>query len=191
MKIKPLDDYEEYKLLQDPPDRDYNMSWVSYADIEPYLFPNCSVLDIGCKAGKLVKELTEREIYSVGIDIGDGCKKMWIDVEKKTLAVRSHFICADFIEYDFQPLKFDLIVMSHVLEHFYDPVKAMQKVWELLIPDGIVYCTFPINDGYGAHYFTFESESEIVPWFSDLGFYVKIENVEKKQYLIYTLLLKK
>ena len=181
MKIKPLDD--KYKALQDPPDRDYNMSWVKIEDIEPYICPGMLALDIGCKAGTLVVDLHERGVAAWGIDIGEGCKKHW--------GGNKQLICADFIEYDFGLLKFDLIVMSHVLEHFYDPVKAMRKVYESLDISGLVYCTFPINDGYGAHYFTFESESEIVPWFSDLGFYVKIENVEKKQYLIYTLLLKK
>jgi 2-polyprenyl-3-methyl-5-hydroxy-6-metoxy-1,4-benzoquinol methylase len=39
--------------------------------------------------------------------------------------------------------KFDFIIMSHVLEHFIDPDKAIKNVIKLLAPDGIVYIEVP------------------------------------------------
>ncbi|MEW6509782.1 MAG: class I SAM-dependent methyltransferase [Bacteroidota bacterium] len=37
----------------------------------------------------------------------------------------------------------DVIVMREVLEHFYEPNWALQRVWELLAPDGILVLTVP------------------------------------------------
>lgn len=39
--------------------------------------------------------------------------------------------------------KFDLIIMRHVLEHFLDPVAVLNKVNEVLSPNGIVYIAVP------------------------------------------------
>jgi SAM-dependent methyltransferase len=183
MKRKQLTDYEKYKQLQDPSTRDYDMSLVEYKDIEPYISPTMRVLDIGCKAGKLVSELRSRDINAWGIDIGKGCEKVWDDKYK---SIRDRLICADFILYDFDT-KFDCIILSHVLEHFYDPEKAMEKVYNLL-DNGIAYCTFPIGDSYGAHYFTFESEDEIIPWFNRIWFNAEIINIDGN---IYKVILRK
>ena len=39
--------------------------------------------------------------------------------------------------------KFDFIIMSHVLEHFINPSKVIQKLPELLAPNGVVYVEVP------------------------------------------------
>lgn len=41
--------------------------------------------------------------------------------------------------------QFDLIIMRHVLEHFMDPVKALNKVHDVLSDQGIVYIAVPNN----------------------------------------------
>lgn len=43
---------------------------------------------------------------------------------------------------------FDLVFLNHVLEHFLDPVKAMEKIANLLAPGGIVYIRVPDHDSY-------------------------------------------
>lgn len=178
MKIKKLDNYDKYKALQDPKTRDYNMSLVSIEDIEPYL--GASVLDIGCKAGKLVSDLHDRGIDAWGIDIGEGCQEVWDE--------KLNLICDDFTHYKFDR-KFDLVVMSHVLEHFYAPATAMREVHRLT---DLVYCTFPINDRYGAHYFSFDNEDEIIPWFDGVGFKAEIINIDMGDtYPIFTVILTK
>jgi len=188
MKIKKVKNYQEYIREQDPPTRDYNMSFVKYEDVEKYISKGDLILDIGCKAGLLVRELYYKGFDSYGVDIGDGCLEKW---KEYPLDIRVRFKKLDFIQDEYKGT-FDFIVMSHVLEHFYDPDVAMNKVYKMLRDNGKVYCTFPINDSYGAHYFSFEKESEIVPWFNKFGFFVRVEEINKKgEYPIYTLILKK
>jgi SAM-dependent methyltransferase len=43
---------------------------------------------------------------------------------------------------------FDLIFLNHVLEHFLDPVKAMEKIANLMAPGGVVYIRVPDHDSY-------------------------------------------
>ena len=70
----------------------------------------------------------------------------------------------DFVDYDFalpvdektlkevigelslNDRKFDLIWMSHVFEHFNDPIKALYKAYDLLEDDGILYISTPDID---------------------------------------------
>lgn len=42
---------------------------------------------------------------------------------------------------------FDLIWMSHVLSNFNDPILALQKTYNLLAPDGVVYISVPDIEG--------------------------------------------
>lgn len=44
--------------------------------------------------------------------------------------------------------KYDLILLNHVLEHFLDPITAMQKLATMLNPGGILYIRVPDHDSY-------------------------------------------
>ena len=46
--------------------------------------------------------------------------------------------------------KYDFIIMSHVLEHFIEPDKAIKNIIKLLAPDGILYTEVP--DLYSTEY---------------------------------------
>jgi len=90
-----------------------------------------SVLDVGCGNGNYLKQLPKK-YKTLGIDIK-------IDKENPKL------IESDFIKYKFKN-KFDLIIFSHSLEHFINPIMAINKAKKLLNNKGIVIISIPISD---------------------------------------------
>ena len=48
--------------------------------------------------------------------------------------------------WDEKNIKFDLIIMRHVLEHFMDPVAVLKKVSNCLSEDGVLYVAVPNNN---------------------------------------------
>lgn len=63
-------------------------------------------------------------------------------------------IISDYLEtYDFENLKFDTIIHSHVIEHIYDPILFLNKINNLITDEGHQFISFPnipewINKGY-------------------------------------------
>ncbi|MCZ8539200.1 methyltransferase domain-containing protein [Psychrobacillus psychrodurans] len=48
--------------------------------------------------------------------------------------------------YDEEPLnikEYDLIILSHILEHFYNPKKVLKKLWEETSDEAIIYIAIP------------------------------------------------
>ena len=97
-------------ILQDPPGRDFSVEFSSVKKIEKYL--DSPILDIGCKAGKLVYKLIDKGYDAYGMDIGPRAAQQWTKHREK-------FYEGDIEEYIPFDINFKLIVMSHVLEHLY------------------------------------------------------------------------
>jgi len=53
-----------------------------------------------------------------------------------------HFICANFEDWDTEE-RFDIVWMSHFMEHIKDPRKALEKVKKILNPGGILFNAMP------------------------------------------------
>ena len=52
-------------------------------------------------------------------------------------------------EYPWHDLKFDLITMVHIIEHFYNPIETMRKVYDLLEDEGKLFIRCPSSDVQG------------------------------------------
>jgi SAM-dependent methyltransferase len=50
-----------------------------------------------------------------------------------------------------EPESFDYVHLSHVVEHFFNPIEELRKVTQLLKPGGRVYIEVPNAQGYGAN----------------------------------------
>jgi 2-polyprenyl-3-methyl-5-hydroxy-6-metoxy-1,4-benzoquinol methylase len=91
------------------------------------------VLEIGSNVGYTLNLIKDIGFDIKGCELNDKCREisklLWdIPVEK------------DFFEMD---EKFDIIIMSDVLEHFQDPVAALQKTYSLLNKDGLLFIQLP------------------------------------------------
>lgn len=99
-----------------------------------------TALDLGCKFPYLLSVLKER-IKVLGIDavsevIGYG-QSLGVPV------VQGNFESMDTASFK---NKFDLIVLIHVFEHFYDPMNTMKKILECLTHRGVIYMRIPNID---------------------------------------------
>ncbi len=99
-----------------------------------YVKPNSRVLDIGCSAGIIGKELKNKGCYVIGIDINQTVEDDVYDL----------FIQADIETSEFNNYKpFDYILMGDVLEHLNHPDKVLQKAKRWLNPDGSIIISVP------------------------------------------------
>jgi len=105
--------------------------------VRPHLKPGDRVLDIGCGDGALVRTLQEFGAVPMGIDL---------DPEGAQFVEQTYgipVVVAPFETGDLAEAQFDAIVATHVIEHVFEPVEAMQKIRRLLKPEGLVVLETP------------------------------------------------
>jgi len=103
------------------------------------------VLDVGCGDGFLLKYLQEKGWDVMGIEPGNStCAReiLGLDVVQGSLDSA-----------DFPAGSFDVITLSHVLEHLHDPVATLQRVRYLLRDGGLVHIEVPNFDCLEARLF--------------------------------------
>lgn len=93
------------------------------------------ILDYGCGIGATLLPFKEAGHSVLGIDYGreylDYGRSLGVHVEHGGLEVLD----------DCEP--FDLIILSHVLEHLKQPVQFLKSLVNRLLPDGIIYIDVP------------------------------------------------
>jgi len=107
-----------------------------------------NILDIGSGEGNNLKYLMEKlpqaEYYA--IEPSKACQR--------TLKAMNVKILGGDVGQDFDPKfegYFDLIIMRHVLEHFFHPIEILKKVKPLLKDKGILYIAVPNSLNFGKH----------------------------------------
>lgn len=97
-----------------------------------------SVLDVGAATGEFLSLARDRGLEVEGLELST-----WA-VAKAAEKYGLNFAAVPFEK--FEPRRqFDLIHLSHVLEHFPDPHVAVTKIRECLAPDGFVYIEVPFQ----------------------------------------------
>jgi 2-polyprenyl-3-methyl-5-hydroxy-6-metoxy-1,4-benzoquinol methylase len=103
-----------------------------------------SVLDIGCATGSILAFLRDRGWCVTGVEISP-CAE-YARNEKK-LDVRS----VPLEENNFEQNSFDIILMSHLIEHLNDPKFILEETYRILKNNGYVFITTPNINGLQAH----------------------------------------
>lgn len=103
--------------------------------LEDYKNPG-SLLDLGCGCGFFLKEARER-----------GWQVSGVDPSKKSIAYARSLIGDNAVSGTLDDVptdrRFDAITLINVLDHMVDPFRQLQKVQDLLAPEGILYLRFP------------------------------------------------
>lgn len=98
--------------------------------------PNGQILDAGCATGEFLFVAREQGIPAVGVEVSNYACEV---ARRRNLNV----IHGDLDSDQLSRASFSGIHMSHVLEHLPNPVHAMRRVRELLVPGGLVYIEVP------------------------------------------------
>ena len=100
------------------------------------------VLDYGCGAGQIVKELRERDIYAFGCDVfyegGDYSKSIETELFGDGVINRME---GDTIPFD--NASFDFVINNQVFEHVENLDSVLAEIWRVLKPGGMVLSLFP------------------------------------------------
>lgn len=95
------------------------------------------LLDVGCATGFFMKAAKDRGWVVEGNEIS----KFASDYAKKNY--KFSIFNEDFLNLPVPKIKYDLITMWDVIEHFYDPISAVKKASNLLNPDGMLVISTP------------------------------------------------
>ncbi len=105
-----------------------------------------SLLEVGCMFGYLMEELRSNYLVK-GIEIGTQavrhCQARGLDAAQISLE--------SYLQTD--EATFDIIIMSHVLEHLRHPDKDLQKLRDRLNPGGVLVILVPNHDSISARLF--------------------------------------
>lgn len=107
-----------------------------------YVSHNSSVLDIGCGLGQisfLIKEKNPR----LPVYVADAYQQC-IDMTRKCVDVSGYYLL-DERNFSLEEVDkdFDVVIMSHVLEHMLDPVGAIRKSLDVTKKDGYLILAVP------------------------------------------------
>lgn len=101
---------------------------------------NTQVLDIGCGGGFLLKKLSQHGFTNLeGID-----PYVSEDIVTKTITIRKASV-GDIVRQD---KRYDVIILSHVLEHMENPNRQIQDIKSLLSETGRLIIRVPISSSH-------------------------------------------
>jgi|WetSurMetagenome_2_1015567.scaffolds.fasta_scaffold02216_10 GT2 family glycosyltransferase/ubiquinone/menaquinone biosynthesis C-methylase UbiE len=124
--------------------RDY---WMK--EIVEYLNVKDKCLDIGCGWGAFLENAKSYGFTPRGIEI----TKKGADFAKEKLNINA--TSEQFLDTPFNDNYFSLVTLNHVLEHLPEPKEALDKIFNILIPDGM-FCGIVPNINSLCSTFTLE-----------------------------------
>lgn len=101
--------------------------------------PNQKILEIGCAAGRLGREIKKLGHYVAGIEISESAAHE----AKKVLDEVYVFDIEGEWPTELLSQKFDLVVLPEILEHVFDPVYVLKKSSAVLKDRGKIIITTP------------------------------------------------
>jgi 2-polyprenyl-3-methyl-5-hydroxy-6-metoxy-1,4-benzoquinol methylase len=96
-----------------------------------------SLLDIGCGAGEYLKIGSDLGMSVTGYDVHSSIE------EYLTKTYKFKVVTGNLDENTFNEGSFDVIVLSHVIEHLNDPKLMVKNIHKFLKKDGILVLTMP------------------------------------------------
>lgn len=105
-------------------------------------FHGLKILDIGCFTGELIEILKEKGADVYGLELQDKA----VEIANKKLPGR--IFKADVFNNNFPQMKFDVVILSGVIEHVMDPIKLLKRSVEVLNLGGILMLQTPNSTSF-------------------------------------------
>lgn len=105
-------------------------------EIERYRQPG-KILDIGAAGGHYLKAAQERGWETFGVELSSYATS-WA---KENLGLK--IFTGILEEANFPDDFFDVIIMSHTLEHLFEPLGTLRKAYQILKNNGLIYINVP------------------------------------------------
>jgi 2-polyprenyl-3-methyl-5-hydroxy-6-metoxy-1,4-benzoquinol methylase len=94
------------------------------------------LLDVGCGDGQLLQTAKDEGWDALGIDLSESAILL---CHRRELAASK----TDFFDGSLDEKRFDVIIMSELVEHVPSPQRFLKRAEELLAADGVLYLTTP------------------------------------------------
>lgn len=101
--------------------------------------PGMKVLEVGCAAGRLGREIKKLSHYVAGVEISESAAQE----AKKVLDQVYVFDIENDWPTEVLNQRFDLVVLPEILEHVFDPVYILRNASAVLKPNGQIIITTP------------------------------------------------
>jgi 2-polyprenyl-3-methyl-5-hydroxy-6-metoxy-1,4-benzoquinol methylase len=110
-------------------------------------FDEKRVLDIGCATGLLLNHLRQQGWKPTGVEICSASaqyarEKFSLTVHEKPLE-----------DVGFEANSFEIVHLSHLIEHVPDPRGLVEEIYRILVPGGYVVLTTPNHGGVTVRYY--------------------------------------
>ena len=100
------------------------------------------VLDLGCGNGNFVAKLTSAGITAEGVDFDTNAVR-----QAKSAGLNVHY--GDITYYENATSEFDIVTMSHVIEHIHNPTHCLEDIHRLLKKPGFLHMEYPNINSLG------------------------------------------
>lgn len=132
------------------------------SDLNKYINKQSAILDIGCANGGLLAILGEQGFVNlIGLDPSHSCVS-YIKNNYGIRAIQGGIFDDDFSDITFMGENFDMIILSHVLEHIYDLRLALNLIVSKLKDKAYLYIETPDAANYYKYqnvpFYYFDSE---------------------------------
>lgn len=110
------------------------------------LVPGTRVLEIGCGEGGVLAAFIKRGCIGVGVELHESRLELARELLQNEIEQKKiFFIASDIYNVNVQDLggRFDLIIMKDVIEHIHDQKRLLQRLHDLLLPQGVMFFGFP------------------------------------------------
>ena len=151
-----------------------------------------SVFQIGCSDGYTLHRMKEFGAEEVkGIDLGQSSCDLALERYGIDVA------CGDFESYDLGDQKFELLILTHVLEHLFDPVSVLKKCNKIQKEQGKLVIEVPLLENadrfppgiFALEHLNYFSESSICETINRSGYSIEmvVKDFSPLEYPIITL----